>query len=149
MTNEELVQKYYCGDSEALEQLCEQLSKFVHSLAYDTAEIFNGADKEELFNVGILKLMELLNTKSYDPSRAKLSTYIYPHIQGTMLYECYNESNPYDNEQIVSDFHVLYEAMNGKTLREMDEVIYPVCTLCRDHEEAEFVEGVKIGVVLT
>lgn len=58
-------------------------------------------------------------------------------------------SNPYDNEQIVSDFHVLYEAMNGKTLREMDEVIYPVCTLCRDHEEAEFVEGVKIGVVLT
>lgn len=82
MTNEELVQKYYCGDSEALEQLCKQLSKFVHSLAYDTAEIFNGADKEELFNVGILKLMELLNTKSYDPSSAKLSTYIYPHIQG-------------------------------------------------------------------
>ena len=67
----------------------------------------------------------------------------------TMLFECYNESNPYDNEQIVADFHVLYEAMNGKTLREMDEVIYPVCTLCRDHEKAGFVEGVKVGLLLS
>lgn len=66
----------------------------------------------------------------------------------TMLYECYNENNPFDTEQIVADFHALYEAMNGKTLREMDEVIYPVCTLCRDHEKAGFVEGVKLGILL-
>lgn len=66
----------------------------------------------------------------------------------TMLYECYNESNPFDSEQIRADFHVLYEAMNGKTLREMDEIVYPVCTLCRDHEKAGFVEGVKIGLLL-
>lgn len=38
--------------------------------------------------------------------------------------------------------------MNGKTLREMDEVIYPVCTLCREHERAGFVEGVKVGILL-
>ena len=67
----------------------------------------------------------------------------------TMLYECYNESNPFDSEQIRSDFHALYEAMNGKTLREMDEIVYPVCTLCRDHEKAGFAEGVKVGMILS
>ena len=66
----------------------------------------------------------------------------------TMLYECYNENNPFDSEQILADFHALYEAMNGKTLREMDEIVYPVCTLCRDHEKAGFMEGVKIGMIL-
>lgn len=65
-----------------------------------------------------------------------------------MICECYNESNPFDSEQIRSDFHALYEAMNEKTLREMDEIVYPVCTLCRDHEKAGFVEGVKIGMIL-
>ena len=66
----------------------------------------------------------------------------------TMLYECYNENNPYDNEQIVADFHALYAAMNGKTLQEMDEIVYPVCTLCRDHEKAGFVEGVRVGLLI-
>jgi len=33
-------------------------------------------------------------------------------------------------------------------LREMDKVIYPVCKLCRDHEKAGFIEGIKIGVRL-
>ena len=66
----------------------------------------------------------------------------------TMLYECYNENNPYDNEQIRADFHDLYQQMNGMPLREMDKIIYPVCTLCRDHEKAGFIEGVKIGIRL-
>ena len=65
-----------------------------------------------------------------------------------MLYECHNENSPYDNEQIKADFHALYEKMNGMELREMDKIIYPVCTLCRDHEKAGFVEGVKIGIRL-
>lgn len=65
-----------------------------------------------------------------------------------MLYDCYNENHPYDNEQIKADFHALYEAMNGMPLREMDKIIYPVCTLCRDHERAGFVEGVKMGIRL-
>lgn len=66
----------------------------------------------------------------------------------TMLYECHNENNPYDNEQIRADFHELYQQMNGMPLREMDKIIYPVCKLCRDHERAGFVEGIKIGVRL-
>ena len=66
-----------------------------------------------------------------------------------MLYECHNENNPYDNEQIRADFEELYQRMNGLPLQEVDRVIYPVCTLCRDHERAGFVEGVKIGVRLS
>ena len=31
----------------------------------------------------------------------------------TMLYECYNENNPYDNEQIRADFNELYRQMTG------------------------------------
>lgn len=66
-----------------------------------------------------------------------------------MLYECHNENNPYDNEQIKADFNELYQQMNGMPLREMDKIIYPVCKLCRDHEKAGFVEGIKIGIQLT
>lgn len=63
-----------------------------------------------------------------------------------MLYECYNENHPYDNEEIKADFNELYHQMNGMPLREMDKVIYPVCKLCRDHEKAGFTEGIKIGI---
>lgn len=66
----------------------------------------------------------------------------------TMLYECHNENNPYDNEQIKADFHELYQQMNGMPLREMDKIIYPVCKLCRDHERSGFIEGIKLGVLL-
>ena len=65
-----------------------------------------------------------------------------------MLYECYNENHPYDNEEIKADFNELYQQMNGMSLRDMDKVIYPVCKLCRDHERSGFVEGVKLGVML-
>ena len=65
-----------------------------------------------------------------------------------LLYECFNENNPYDNEQIKADFEELYRQMNGMLLREMDKIVYPVCKLCRDHERSGFVEGIKIGVRL-
>ena len=65
-----------------------------------------------------------------------------------MLYECHNENSPYDNEQIRADFNELYQKMNGMPLREMDKIIYPVCKLCRDHEKAGFIEGIKIGIQL-
>ena len=65
-----------------------------------------------------------------------------------LLYECYNENHPYDNEEIKADFNALYQAMNGMPLREMDKVIYPVCKLCRDHEKAGFIEGIKVGMRL-
>ena len=66
----------------------------------------------------------------------------------TLLYEAYNQVNNLDDEQIRTDFNALYQAMNGMELREMDRIIYPVCTLCRDHEKAGFVAGIKIGVLL-
>ena len=65
-----------------------------------------------------------------------------------LLYECFNENNPHDNEQIEADFEDLYRQMNGMPLREMDRIVYPVCKLCRDHERAGFVEGIKIGIQL-
>lgn len=65
-----------------------------------------------------------------------------------LLYECFNENNPYDSEQIKADFEELYRQTNGMPLREMDRIVYPVCKLCRDHERAGVVEGIKIGVRL-
>ena len=50
-----------------------------------------------------------------------------------MLYEAYSECNQ----------------MNGMELHEMDQILDPVCSLCRGHERAGFVEGVKIGVTLS
>ena len=66
----------------------------------------------------------------------------------TMLYEAYAESNKMDDGTIKEDFNVLYRQMNGMELREMDKIIYPVCTLCRDHQRSGFVEGVKVGIRL-
>ena len=66
----------------------------------------------------------------------------------SMLYECHNENNPYDNEQIKEDFNELYRQMNGMSLQEMDRIIYPVCKLCRDHEKAGFIEGIRVGIML-
>lgn len=66
----------------------------------------------------------------------------------TLLYEAYSDSNRMDDAQIKADFNELYRLMNGMELKEMDRIIYPVCTLCRDHERSGFVEGVKVGVML-
>ena len=42
----------------------------------------------------------------------------------------------------------MYCQMNEMELREMDKIIYPVCTLCRDHQRSGFVEGIKVGIRL-
>ena len=66
----------------------------------------------------------------------------------TLLYEAYADSNKMDDGTIWEDFNELYRQMNGMELREMDKIIYPVCTLCRDHQRSGFVEGVKVGIRL-
>ena len=66
----------------------------------------------------------------------------------TLLYEAYAESNRMDDGTIKEDFNELYRLMNGMELQEMDKIIYPVCTLCRDHQRSGFVEGVKVGLRL-
>ena len=65
-----------------------------------------------------------------------------------LLYEAHSESNAMYDEEIKANFHALYEAMNGMPLREMDQIVYPVCTLCRNHQKSGFIEGIRIGVLL-
>ena len=65
-----------------------------------------------------------------------------------MLFDVYNESSGFDNAAIKADFEELYRLMNGKPLKEIDEIIYTVCTLCRDHEKLGFIEGIKVGMNL-
>ena len=65
-----------------------------------------------------------------------------------VLFDAYNESSGFDNAAINADFEELYRRMNGKSLKEIDEIIYAVCTLCRDHEKAGFIEGIKVGMLL-
>ena len=65
-----------------------------------------------------------------------------------MLFECYNEQSGFDNGQIRQDFEALYDAMNGKPLREQDEVVYATCALCRSHAESGFIEGIRVGMRL-
>ena len=67
----------------------------------------------------------------------------------TLLYEAYAETNRMDDGTIKEDFNELYRVMNGMELREMDKIIYPVCTLCRVHQRSGFVEGVKVGLRLS
>ena len=62
-----------------------------------------------------------------------------------VLFDAYNESSSFDNVAIKSDFEELYRLMNEKPLKEIDEIIYAVCTLSRDHEKAGFIEGITIG----
>ena len=65
-----------------------------------------------------------------------------------MLYAYYNELNGMDTAQIKQDFEELYQRMTGMPIREVDKIIDTVCSLCRDHEKAGFVEGIKIGIRL-
>ena len=65
-----------------------------------------------------------------------------------VLFDAYNESSGFDNAAIKSDFEELYRIMNDKSLKEIDEIIYAVCTLCRDHEKVGFIKGVKVGMMM-
>lgn len=65
-----------------------------------------------------------------------------------VLFNAYSESIGFDNAAIESDFKELYRLMNDKPLKEIDEIIYTVCNLCRDHVKAGFIEGIKVGMSL-
>ena len=74
-----------------------------------------------------------------------------PNLDGSesvlaFLYEAYSQVNRMDDARIKADFNALYQAMNGMSLREMDQILDPVCTLCRDHEKAGFIAGIKVGI---
>ena len=65
-----------------------------------------------------------------------------------LLFDAYAEIHNLDDAQTKEDFLALYEAMNALPLQEMDQIIYPVCRLCRDHQRSGFVEGIRVGVRL-
>ena len=65
-----------------------------------------------------------------------------------LLFEAYSEINSMEDAQIKAGFHELYQLMNGVPLERMDEIINPVCFLCREHERSGFVHGVQIGMLL-
>ena len=65
-----------------------------------------------------------------------------------LLYEAYSEINSMEDAQIKAGFFDLYQLMNGVPLEKMDEIINPVCFLCREHERSGFVHGVQIGIRL-
>ena len=65
-----------------------------------------------------------------------------------MLFTYYHECNNTDTDAVKEAFEDLYRRMHGMPLREMDRIVDAVCTLCREHEKAGFVEGVKVGIQL-
>ena len=86
--------------------------------------------------------------KAYVEATTPRSEDLSPESLLEMLFNIYTEFNGFDNQIVREDFNDLYTAMNGKTLGEMDQIIYPVCTLCRDHEKAGFQEGIIVGIRL-
>ena len=62
-----------------------------------------------------------------------------------VLFDAYNESSGFDNAAIKADFEELYQLMSGKPLKEINAIICAVCTICRDHEKAGFMEGIQVG----
>ena len=65
-----------------------------------------------------------------------------------MLYSYYHECNNADTDAVKGAFEDLYQRMHGMSLREMDRIVDVVCTLCREHEKAGFVEGIRVGLYL-
>ena len=65
-----------------------------------------------------------------------------------MLFCHYSEFNRFDTEAIKEGFDELYSRMDALHLRDIDQIIDIVCSLCSEHEKAGFAEGVKVGMRL-
>ena len=63
--------------------------------------------------------------KAYVEATTPRSEDLSPESLLEMLFNVYTEFNGFDNQ-----------------------IIYPVCTLCRDHEKTGFEEGIKVGIRL-
>lgn len=68
------------------------------------------------------------------------------HSIQKMLFSYYHECN--NTDAVKAAFEDLYQRMHGMPLREIDRIVDEVCTLCREHEKAGFVEGGKVGLRL-
>ena len=110
MTNEELLQRHMDGDASALEQLYEQNIGLIKRIAERCLIDFGylPSDKkfseraapaaedlwQELFSEGNLAFCEQICSGTYDPSRGKWTTYLYPRIRGAL----YRWLEKYQNE---------------------------------------------------
>ena len=65
-----------------------------------------------------------------------------------LLFESYNERIGFDDAEIRQAFEDLYAAMNGKPLREQDEVIYAACAVCSAYAKDAFSRGFAAGMRL-
>ena len=67
-----------------------------------------------------------------------------------MLCSTYYELNcNADTDEVKQAFDNLYQAMTGKTLKEKDEIIDAVCSLCRLHQQTGFIDGIRLGLRLS
>ena len=53
-----------------------------------------------------------------------------------------------DTDEIKQAFDDLYHSMTGKTLKEKDEILDTVCSLCRLHQQTGFIDGLRLGLRL-
>ena len=66
-----------------------------------------------------------------------------------LLYNTYYEHVCTDDtDEIKQAFDELYQAMTAKTLKEKDEIIDAVCSLCRLHQQSGFIDGIRLGLKL-
>lgn len=95
-----MIQKYYDGDESMLEKLYNKNIGFIHSIAKESAAAFNCFHKKEnrpqeltvytmeilsdLDSEGALAFFDCVQSRKYDATKAKLTTYLYPHIKGAM-----------------------------------------------------------------
>lgn len=62
-----------------------------------------------------------------------------------MLFDAYNESSGFNNSQQIR-LRGAIPVHERLAAAEKDDIIYAVCALCRAHEMAGFVAGIKIGL---
>ena len=100
MTNEELLRQYYDGDDSAFETLYKRNIGFIKKIALEAATDFHcvqyqTADKEkytaytgtilnDLCAEGAAEFWDRIQRREFDESKARLTTYLYPHLKGRM-----------------------------------------------------------------
>ena len=90
MTNEELYEEYRNGNKLALDELYSQNTKYIQRLAdiiaWRYASFFPCSDSaDELFQVASFEFVQRIKSGNYDPQKAKLRTYVTPHMKYAML----------------------------------------------------------------
>ena len=98
MSNEELMRRLAGGDESALDALCVQNRALVKKIAEDMAYayncyLFNDRGSPTAYTIetltdleseGMTALIVCIRGGGYDPEKGKLTTYVYPFVEGAM-----------------------------------------------------------------